>query len=206
MARLWGFRPAMQEAARVIPPPHANSSRALSTGGEGARQPDKAERQRPGPVDRNRRSRAGARRTNASAVWLTNREDRRPEPPQIALCAGAALGQRHQLDAVASSGQRQLAVLQRQRILAEDLSAPPRQRADWGVVIGRDRLQIVSRGDQLLRYVVILATLLQQDAQQLDQRAEAGRQLGLPRMRRRRVRVLQALLDRVENVAAELPF
>src|SRR3954466_2435249 len=83
----------------------------------------------------------------------------------IALFTRATLRQRHQLDAVAPGGQREATVFQRQRVVAEDIAAPARKRADSGVVVGRDRFQIVSRGDQLLRDVVILAALLQQNAQ-----------------------------------------
>src|ERR1041384_8366021 len=77
-----------------------------------------------------------------------------------ALFACATVRQRHQLDAIAPGGQREPAVLQRQRVLAEDVSAPARQRADRRVVIGRDGFEIIGRGDQLLGDMVILAALL----------------------------------------------
>src|SRR5207249_11722719 len=90
-----------------------------------------------------------------------------------------ALGQRHQFDAVLARGQRQLAVLQRQRVIAKDLAPPAVQRPDRRVVGGGDRFEIVGRGDQLLGDLEILAALLQQYAQQLDQGPNAGRRLGL---------------------------
>src|SRR5260221_1913519 len=85
---------------------------------------------------------------------------KRPRP----LSALASLRQRHQLDAVMPGGQRELAMLQRQRVLAEDVPPPAGERPYRRVVVGRDRFEIVGRGDQLLRDVVILTALLQQHA------------------------------------------
>jgi len=97
-------------------------------------------------------------------------------------------------------------VLQGQRVGAEDLAPPAMQGDDFGVVVGGDRFEVVGRGDELLRDLEILAALLQEHAQQLDQRPEAGWVLRLLRDRRRRVRVGEAGGDRVEDLLAELAF
>src|SRR5437764_1335584 len=58
MARLWGFRPAMQEAARIIHPLEALGGPrrivARSFLKKRARRPGKAEQQRPGSANRSR--------------------------------------------------------------------------------------------------------------------------------------------------------
>jgi hypothetical protein len=52
-------------------------------------------------------------------------------------------------DAAFLDRQRQPAMLQRQRRVAEQLAAPAMQRADVGMVVGRDLFEIVDGGDDL---------------------------------------------------------
>src|SRR5579864_4520752 len=118
----------------------------------------------------------------------------------------ASLGQLDKLDAFASGGQRQSAVLQRQGIRAEYLAAPAVQGWHRSAVVGGDCFEVVGRGDEFLRYLEILAALLQEHPHQFNERPKARRALGLLRDWRRRVAVGDAARYRVENIAAELAF
>jgi hypothetical protein len=97
-------------------------------------------------------------------------------------------------------------MLQRQGVIAKDVAAPARQSPHRCVVVGRDGFEIVGRGNQLLRHLEVLAALLQQHPQQFDQRADAGRCLGLGRDRRRRIGIGQPLGDRGQDVVPKLPL
>src|SRR6516165_2126449 len=108
-------------------------------------------------------------------------------------------------DAVLPDRQRPLSVLQRQRIIAEDLAAPPRQHLYRRVVVGGDRFKVFGRGQQFLRDLVVLAALLQQDAQQLDQRTEPRRRFGFRGLRQIEWRWLgEPASDRLQDLATEL--
>src|SRR5215469_11385525 len=108
-------------------------------------------------------------------------------------------------DAGLSDRQRPLPVLQRQRIIAEDLAAPPRQHLYWRVVVGGDRFKVFGRGQQFLRDLVVLAALLQQDAQQLDQRTEPRRRFGFRGLRQVEWRWLgEPASNRLQDLATEL--
>jgi hypothetical protein len=56
-------------------------------------------------------------------------------------------------------------VLQGKGVFAKDLATPSGKRPYRGCVIGSDRFEILGRSQQLLRDLVLLAPLLQQDAQ-----------------------------------------
>src|ERR1051326_9641814 len=74
------------------------------------------------------------------------------------------------------------------------------------MVVGGNRFEVVRRGDQFLRHLKILAALLEQDSQKLDQRADTRRRLGLGGDRRRRIGGCETPGDRGQNFFAELPF
>jgi len=117
------------------------------------------------------------------------------------------VGNLDQSDPVAPNRQRQPAVLQRERVLAKDLIAPSGERRYSRLVVHGNRFEILSRSHQLLRNLMRFTALLQQDAQQLDQRAQAGRGVGSRRGRRlQRLRIGEAAPHRVEDLAAQLAF
>src|ERR1700736_512446 len=60
-------------------------------------------------------------------------------------------------------GERQPAVLQREGSFAEQFTSPAAQRADIGVVIGRDLLEVIHRRDHLGRDRVSLGGHAQQN-------------------------------------------
>ena len=66
--------------------------------------------------------------------------------------------------------ERQPAVLQRQRRFAEQFAAPAVQRADVGIIVGRDLFEIVDGRDHLAGDGVALRRHPQQDLQKLDDR------------------------------------
>ena len=65
---------------------------------------------------------------------------------RVLLRSAFRVQQLDETDAVLSDRQRPLAVLQRQRIIAEDLAAPPRQHLYRRVVVGGDRFKGFSAG------------------------------------------------------------
>ena len=81
----------------------------------------------------------------------------------------------------------------------------PRRAGHRGAVVGGDRSRGRRPRRELLRDPEILAALLQQHAQQFDQRADAGRRLGLRRDRRRRVGVGDALATASRMSRPSLP-
>src|SRR5437868_15517290 len=85
---------------------------------------------------------------------------------------------------VAPDRQGEFAVLQGQRVLAKDFATPAGKRLDRRLVGGGDRFQIIGRSQQFLRDLMVLAALLQQHAQQLDQGSETVRRFR-PRSGRR---------------------
>jgi len=77
-------------------------------------------------------------------------------------------------DAALLDGQRQLAVLERQRFFAEQFAPPAPERRNIRRVVGRDALEIVDRGDHLGSNVVTLRDHAQQHLEQFDHRRCIG--------------------------------
>src|SRR5260370_29689382 len=87
------------------------------------------------------------------------------------LVVAVTIAQLDQTDPVPTNRQREPAVLQCQCVLAKDLAAPSGKSPHRSLVVGGDGIEIVGAGQQLLRDLMLLAALLPQDPQQLDQRA-----------------------------------
>ena len=56
-------------------------------------------------------------------------------------------------------------MLEREGVLAEDLATPPGEGGHRCLVIGSNCLDVLGSGQQLLRNLVLLAALLQEDPQ-----------------------------------------
>src|SRR5260221_7793651 len=149
-------------------------------------------------------TRSAAPSTAAASSASTARSWRAPSSPR----GGAARRRRafaeiDQLDALARSGEGDTALLEVERVAAEELEAPAGQRAHLGAVIGGDHLEVVGIGDQLLRHAALLAAVFEQHAQEVDERTDAGRRLvaggglGIVALRQR-----QGAADRGENLGA----
>src|SRR5260221_2108514 len=117
----------------------------------------------------------------------------------------AALDEIDQLDALAAGGEGDAAVLEIEGVAAKQLMTPAGERADRRGVVGGDHLEIVGIGDQLLCHVVLLAAVLEEDAQEIDEGADAGRRLAA----RRHLGIVaflqrQRAADRGEDLGPEL--
>src|SRR5260221_3993055 len=117
----------------------------------------------------------------------------------------AAVDDTDQLDALATGGEGDAAVLEIEGVAAKQLMTPAGERADRRGVVGGDHLEIVGIGDQLLCHVVLLAAVLEEDAQEIDKGADAGRRLAA----RRHLGIVaflqrQRAADRGEDLGPEL--
>jgi len=123
------------------------------------------------------------------------------------LPVAAAIGGFNQSDPVAANGKGKLAMLQRQSILTEDPAAPTVERRHGCIVVHGDCFEVVRRGHQLLRDLMLFTALLQQHAEQFDQRAKPGRGIATRRSRRLdRPRIGETALNRFEDLAAQSAF
>src|SRR6202034_1490554 len=84
-------------------------------------------------------------------------EGARGRPSHLLRRFRAFAAEPHQLDALARGGEGEPAVLEIERVLAEELVAPAVERAHAGVVVGGDALEIIAVGDELHGDVVLLA-------------------------------------------------
>src|SRR3981081_4146871 len=117
----------------------------------------------------------------------------------------AALAESAQLDALAAGGEGDAAVLEIEGVAAKQLMTPAGECADRRGVVGGDHLEIVGIGDQLLCHVVLLAAVLEEDAQDTDEGADAGRRLAARRhLGRVAFRQRQGAADRGEDLGPEL--
>ena len=64
-----------------------------------------------------------------------------------------------------------------QRVLAKQRSPPTLQRGYVGVVIGGYAVEVAAAGNQLLRNMMLLALVLEQDLEEVGQRPQALRDI-----------------------------
>ena len=93
-------------------------------------------------------------------------------------------------------GEREPTLLERERLLAEQLAAPALERGDVGIVVGGDAVEVVDGGDHLGGDAVALRRHAQEHLEQFDRRCAVRRRPEAfePRQRLRVAR--EAALDR----------
>src|SRR5579863_3793691 len=94
-----------------------------------------------------KRARAAKRAPLRAGALLCGRDGRGVEP--------------HELDALTRAGERESAMLQIERVAAENLVPPAGERLHLGAIAGREQLQIFGIGDEARGDVVLLGAQFQ---------------------------------------------